>query len=101
VRAAARAPWLPVYTAIDATKDRSFLDRCLEMGLGTPQRGGRFPPLRGVSFSGGQQQTSAEPIFSVLLGRGRFSRPVWSVPKAAMFKHLRALVGLGLVKFAP
>lgn len=104
VRETAGAPWLPVYVAFDATKDRTLGERLVEFGMASPVRGSgpRLPPLQGVLFGGvGTQQTPAQPIFVSLPGRGRFSVPVMHVPKAMLYASVRERLVLGLLKFAP
>jgi hypothetical protein len=104
VREKSGAPWLPVFTCYDATKDRSLGERLIEFGVATLQRGStvRLPPLQGVMFGGaGTQQSQAQPIFVVLPGRGRYTVPVWHVPKTSLYVAVRQALVLGLLKFAP
>ncbi len=104
VRNNSGAAWLPVHLAFDATKDRSLGERLVEFGMASPNQGVavRFPPLQGVLFGGaGAQQSQGQPIFVVLPGRGRFTVPVWHVPKTALYTTVRENLVLGLLKFAP
>jgi hypothetical protein len=57
VRAKVGAPWLPVYSCFDATKDRTVADRLVEMGrmATTTARGPGAIRLR-LSWFGRQQQ---------------------------------------------
>jgi hypothetical protein len=108
VRAKVGATWLPVYTAVDTTKDRTISDRLVEFGMGGQGNGGlrspgnvRLPPLTGVLFGGvGQQVSEAHPLFVTLPGRGRYAVPVKHVPKVLMFTGLRERLALGLLKLA-
>jgi len=104
VRNSSGAPWLPVHLAFDATKDRSLGERLVEFGMAIPQQGTavRLPPLQGVLFGGaGTHQSQGQPIFVVLPGRGRFTLPMWHVPKATLYTNVRERLVLGLLKFAP
>lgn len=101
------AQWASAYTCLDATKDRSVVDRMFELGLGDGRRAtGRgavnFAPLTGILFGGaGTQATMGQPLFANIAGRGRFSAPCWHVPKVDMYTRLRERLALGLLKLAP
>jgi hypothetical protein len=72
--------------------------------MASPEQGAaiRLPPLQGVLFGGADvQQSQGQPIFVVLPGRGRFTLPVWHVPKARLYTTVRERLVLGLLKFAP
>ena len=100
------AQWASTYSCLDATKDRSVIDRMFELGLGGRRAVGRgagnFPPLMGILFGGaGAQATLGQPLFADLPGRGRYSAPCWHVPKVEMYVRLREKLALKLLKLAP
>lgn len=101
------AQWVPSYSCLDATKDRSVVDRMFELGLADGRRAsGRgavnFAPLTGILFGGaGSQASMGQPLFVELAGRGRYSAPCWHVPKLELFVRLREKLALGLLKLAP
>jgi hypothetical protein len=100
------AQWAASYSCLDATKDRSVVDRMFELGLGGRRATGRgavnFAPLTGILFGGaGAQATLGQPLFANLPGRGRYSAPCWTVPKVEMYVRLREKLALGLLKLAP
>jgi hypothetical protein len=105
VRQRSGAPTAATYTAVDATKDRSVIDRLFEL-VGDGGRTGRgfvaMPPLTGIMFSGSAGQAKmVNPIVSEIPGRGRFSCPCWSVPKLEMYVRLREILTLQQLKLAP
>lgn len=89
------AQWAPAYSCLDATKDRSVVDRMFELGLGDGRRvSGRgavnFATLTGILFGGaGSQASMGQPLFADIPGRGRYSAPCWHVPKVEMYVRLR------------
>src|SRR5215475_5046413 len=105
VRQRSGAPTAPTYTAVDATKDRSVVDRLFEL-VGDGRVAGRgviaMPALTGIMFSGSAgQATMVNPIISEIPGRGRFSCPCWLVPKLEMYVRLREKLALQRLKLAP